>query len=403
MDSPLEICRKSRRTGMTLTHCLKMLIRASMGTDQNVLSTKLDSSKLVLEDCAGWIDRLADQGLVDPGEWEIQVTTIRNVWSGATIYALPATVTALRGRKGDVLIDEAAWVPNLREVIASAKPLAMWGGKLSLISSVFPSPNYFTSLCRSGEWDLLEIPLASAVDQGLYHRICEETGRPEPTDQDCQAWIDDLIRSAGASADHEYNCLESTDGGVWIGVDSRLRDIPVIHLDQGSWHGQITQVSGAHSIGVDVGGSGTVTAIVTADSQGICAAWELIGWNQTKVAELIKSIVTDETVAIAVDTNGIGLGLADILESEGVQIKRTPNRAEWFRSTCLQYLTAILTGTFWGISDQQFLIDHAGADVNKGSVNLRHSGDRHCELVPASAMAWQYRPSSNRDLSIWDL
>ena len=114
MNLPLEICRKSRRTGMTLTHCLKMLIRASMGTDQNVLSTKLDSSKLVLEDCAGWIDRLADRGLTDPGEWEVQVTTIRNVWSGATIYALPATVTALRGRKGDVLIDEAAWVPNLR-------------------------------------------------------------------------------------------------------------------------------------------------------------------------------------------------------------------------------------------------------------------------------------------------
>jgi hypothetical protein len=388
---------------MTLTHCLKMLIRASMGTDQNVLSTKLESSKLVLEDCAGWIDRLADQGLVDPGEWEIQVTTIRNVWSGATIYALPATVTALRGRKGDVLIDEAAWVPNLREVIASAKPLAMWGGKLSLISSVFPVPNYFTSLCRSGEWDLLEIPLRGAVAQGLYHRICQETGQPEPTPEQCDEWVDDLIRTAGTSADHEYNCLESTDGGNWVGADSRLRDIPVIQLDQGVWRDQVTPVSGEHSIGVDVGGSGTVTALVAADSQGVCAAWELIGWNQTIVADLIEYLANDDTTAIAIDTNGIGLGLADILEARGVSIRRTPNQSGWFRSTCLQYLTAILTGAFWGISDQQFMVDHSGAEVTKGSVSLRKSGDRHCELVPASAMAWQYRPGSgdSAGLSIW--
>jgi hypothetical protein len=384
---------------MTLTHCLKMLIRCASGTDQNILSVKLESSKLVLDDCANWIDWLSADGVIDRSEWEIQATRITYLPNRCTILALPATPTALRGKKGDTLIDEAAWVPNLGAVLDSAKPLAIWGGKISLISSVFPVPNLFTELSSSGDWDVLEVPLDRAVDLGLYKRIRSVAGLPEPTDQESQSWIAGLVADAGRSADHEYFCRESSSGGSWITEDTELRDLPIIYPKHSIAKSWITEY---HSIGVDVGGSGTITAIVAASSSGIVGVWELLGWNQIQVADLIQNLITEYTTDIAIDTNGIGLGLADILENRGIRIRRTPNRSEWFRSTCLAYLTDLSAGRFAGIRDPSFLQDHASAEITKGSVSLRKVGDRHCELVTATAMAYQFKPNTDPVDSIWD-
>jgi phage FluMu gp28-like protein len=401
-DAPRELCRKSRRTGMTLTQSLKMVLRSAEGTDQNVVSLREDSSKLVLRDCDFWIDWLSEHGLTDRRDWDLQVTKVTNRSTGATITALPAVPRLLRGRKGDVFIDEAAWIPDLDKMLDAAKPLQMWGGRISLVSSVFPVPSLYSILSEDPGWSVLTVDIHRAVSEGLYRRICEVAGTPPPSPTDEQNWIDHLIQDAGSAALHEYLCQESQGDSSWITANTKLNPIPIVRVDDPGMVGTLGGLAvtdQAHSIGVDVGGSGTITSIAIANHDQILALIETTNLKQPEIATLLQGLINPFTRKVAIDTNGIGLGLFDAL-SGGYRdrLVSEPNSSKWFRSQCLSYLNAIYSGSFAGIADQTFLADHRGAIVSKGLVSLARVGDRHCDTVPACAMAYQHRPESTGDI-----
>jgi len=383
-----------------------MVLAAMEGRHQNIISYREDASKLVIDDCQYWIDELAQNGLTDRKDWEQLKGIIRHKPTHTTIRALPCIPRVIRGRKGDVFIDEAAWIPQpmLTQILTAARPLATWGGKMTLISSPF-SPGTFTDLCSSPDWSLHTVTIHDAVADGLHRVICQESGQAEPTEADTEEWIQGLLRDAGVFAPQEYLCEDFKVGSSsWVSPATILEPIPIVHPTSPEGY-QYRLYDQPHSIGVDVGVSESPTVISCFGAAGLVQILEVRGWNIPQIETLIKSLVTDQTQAIAVDSNGIGRGLADSLADSLDITHHVPNNAQWFSSVVTRFLSEVWSGTVAISSDPIVLSDLAGTTMDSGRIKLTATtaggNHRHCDSVPSMAMAYQFKPTDTDLHGVW--
>ena len=400
------VVRKSRRTGYTWIQALKMVLLCQQGRNQNIISYRENASKLVIDDCQYWIDQLVSEGLTAVRDWEQLRGVIRYKPRNTTIVALPCIPRVIRGRKGDVFIDEAAHIPDplLQQILAAAKPLATWGGKITLISSPFASGTY-SDICADSDWSLHTTDIHKATEEGLYRVICAESHLPAPTPDQCSEWVEQLIKSAGLFAPQEYLCQDlNNSSSNWLSISSTLSDTQIIHPNSPLCHHLATHEP--HSLGIDVGVSESPTVISVANESGILQILEVRGWNLPQIEQLIKSLINDYTVSIAVDSNGIGRGLADSLADQHPITVHAPNTSQWFSSQVTRFLSDVWLGTFSIPNDPTVLSDLNGVSMGKGKIQLSHyktsEGNRHCDTIPSMALAYQYRPDSDQLLSpIW--
>ena len=129
---------KSRRTGATFGAAADAVLRSGSardagGMDTLYMGTSADMAREFVDAAADWARRLGQtirsqgEALFDDGsEKGIKATRI-DFASGFSIVALPSTPRGLRGRQGFVIIDEAAFVDDLREVLKAAIALTMLG------------------------------------------------------------------------------------------------------------------------------------------------------------------------------------------------------------------------------------------------------------------------------------
>lgn len=115
----------------------------------------------------------------DGDEREIKAFRI-DFASGHKILALSNRPSNLRGKQGRVIIDEAAFVEDLPELLKAALALLMWGGQVIIISTHDGAENPFNELIqdvRAGNlpYSLHRITLDDALSAGLYRRICRVT------------------------------------------------------------------------------------------------------------------------------------------------------------------------------------------------------------------------------------
>jgi phage FluMu gp28-like protein len=383
-----------------------MVLLCEQGRSQNIISHRENASKLVIDDCQYWIDHLISMGLTKSKYWEQLRGTIRYLPNNSTIVALPCIPRVIRGRKGDVFIDEAAHIPDplLRQILAAAKPLSTWGGKITLISSPFGSGIY-SDLCKDPSWKLHTTDIHTATDEGLYRVICEQSGQPKPSREDELKWVEDLIKSAGVFAPQEYLCQDLGDSSSnWLSPNSVLNHIPIIYPNSPVAY-QLA-ISGPHSIGVDVGVSESPTVISFAVESGIAQIIEVRNWNIPQINQLVKSLINSYTTTIAIDSNGIGRGLADSLADEYENVVHAPNTSQWFSSHVTQFLSAVWSGSFSISNDPTILSDLNGVSMGNGKITLAHyksNGEsRHCDSIPSMALAYQYRPDDDQLLpSVW--
>jgi phage FluMu gp28-like protein len=155
----------------------------------------------------------------DRPEQEIGAFRIRFA-SGFEVVALPSVPRALRGKQGLVILDEAAFMDDLEEVLKAALALLIWGGKVLVISTHNGEANPFNELVndiRGGRkpYTLLRCTLDDALADGLYRRICFTTGQ-EWTPEAEAAWRQDLVTRYGAGADEELFCIPSPLSGTWL-------------------------------------------------------------------------------------------------------------------------------------------------------------------------------------------
>ncbi|MES9873141.1 MAG: hypothetical protein ABW146_08520 [Candidatus Sedimenticola sp. 6PFRAG7] len=171
--------------------------------------------------------------------------------SGHRITALSSRPENIRGLQGIVVIDEAAFHPNVEGVLESAAALLIWGGKIRIISTHNGTNNPFNEMRK----DILEgrygddalvyrITFDDAVENGLYERVCFMKGE-EPTAEGKRKWYERIRNAYGprkAAMREELDAIPR-DGsgvsipGVWIeNAMGEKRPVVRLHLDDDFVH-----------------------------------------------------------------------------------------------------------------------------------------------------------------------
>ncbi len=212
--SQVKVCAKGRRTGITFAEALDSTLIAVTNSAQGGQSTYYigDTKEKGLEfisTCAKFAKVIAAELLTinefvfedrreDGGSKYIAGFRIRFA-SGNQIVALSSRPENLRGLQGRVVIDEAAFHKDVRDVLDAAVALLIWGGAIRVISTHNGDQNPFNELvreCLTGgvPYKLHCITFNDAVRNGLYRKSCEKAG-DTPSWRGLRAWIK-LVRGA---------------------------------------------------------------------------------------------------------------------------------------------------------------------------------------------------------------
>lgn len=195
--SILKLCAKGRRTGITFAEAqdCTLIAAAKRGAGgQNVFYigdtkdkgrefigyvahfAKTISKDLISIEEGLFIDQRAD------GTTKHISTYIVRFISGYRVEALSSRPENIRGLQGVVVIDEAAFHKDIRNVLDAVNALLIWGGKVRVISSHNGNLNPFNELIREARagkvnFSVHEIPFSVAVENGLYKRVCLMSGK----------------------------------------------------------------------------------------------------------------------------------------------------------------------------------------------------------------------------------
>lgn len=227
-QSPLKLAEKSRRIGLTWGEAADDVLIASGDDGSNVfyISATQDMALEYIEACAMWaraFDLAAGQieeGIFIDGDKEIKTYRIDFPKSGRRIVALSSRPANLRGKQGVVVIDEAAFAPDLAGLIKAAMAMLMWGDKVRIISTHNGDDNPFNELInevRAGKRKgaVHRITFADAVADGLFERVCLRKGKPWSQEAE-DVWVADVRSFYGDDAEEELDAVPARGGGTYL-------------------------------------------------------------------------------------------------------------------------------------------------------------------------------------------
>lgn len=257
--SPLKVCEKGRRTGITWAEASDDVLIAA--TDrrhggQNVyyFPQARDDAIEYVEACAKWARAFGHAAAqVDEwgGTWEEELGTVLpdddpdkhiqtykiSFASGHRIVALSSAPSRARGKQGVFVIDEAAFHPNLPGVVKAVMATLLRRGRVRVISTHNGEDNPFNDLVteiRAGrrKGTVHHYPFRLAVREGMFRRICELEGEAWTAEREA-AYIADAYGFYGDDAAEELDAVPSAGGGTYLSsamVEARMRPAPVLRL-----------------------------------------------------------------------------------------------------------------------------------------------------------------------------
>lgn len=226
----VKVWEKSRRVGASYGEAADSALQAAKsrgagGQSTYYLSYNKEMTQQFIKDCAHWakLFNLAagemEEMVLHDADKDITVYRIRFA-SGFDVWGLPSEPRSLRSKQGRVIIDEAAFVEDLPELLKAAMALLMWGGSVRIISTHNGDDNAFNELVkdiRGGrkQYSLHHTSLDDALADGLYRRICEVGGQLWTHEAEA-AWRESLIADYGDAADEELFCIPRKSGGAYF-------------------------------------------------------------------------------------------------------------------------------------------------------------------------------------------
>ncbi|WP_246721469.1 hypothetical protein [Rhizobium leguminosarum] len=453
-ESTLKICAKGRRTGITFAEALDCTLIAAAKRSaggQNVFyipDTKpkgrefigyaahfartVSKEMLTIEDGV-FIDQLKD------GTSRAISSYIIRFASGFRIEALSSRPENIRGLQGTVVIDEAAFHRDVRDVIDAVGALLIWGGKIRIISSHNGISNPFNELIKEAEagkngFQVHTYSFGDAVKNGLYKRVCLIKG--EEWTQEAQDKWEAVIRSAygtrTAKMKQELDALPAEAEGSALSrvvIESCMsRDLPPVvrwdrpddfkDLDDFERKRQALEFCKEqllplldrldprcqHVLGEDFARSGDKTAIIVLE----------IGADLVRRAKLVvelKNITFDEQrdilfyigdrvprrAAGAFDARGNGQYLAEKARQRwGESMQEVMLSQAWYLANMVPYIEAFGDKTVLFPFDADILADHQALAYVNGIIKVpdEYSAkgmdgfDRHGDTAPAGALAY---------------
>lgn len=227
--SRVKIYEKSRRIGATWAEAADAVLTAAQtgGIDVYYISYNLDVSREFIHTCAEWARTLqcaasaVEEEIIRDEDEAIQTYRI-TFTSGRRIIGLPSRATTLRGKQGRVVIDEAAFIDDINEVMKSALALLMWRGDVRILSTHNGEESAFNDLlkeARAGKrpFSVHKTTIDDAVADGLYRRILERNGELDTwTPEREREWLADLVKTYGDGAAEELHCIPSRTGRLYF-------------------------------------------------------------------------------------------------------------------------------------------------------------------------------------------
>lgn len=245
------IIEKSRRIGETWALAAVAVLRASKakaagGMDAIYISYSQDMTREFIDACAMWAKAFAiAASAVDEHVFEdkkdgedtrsIQAFRLR-FDSGFEILGLSSAPRSLRGKQGLVIIDEAAFVDNLAELLKAALALLMWGGQVVICSTHNGTDNPFNGLVQDklagrNNYHHMRIDFDQALADGLFKRISLVKGQVWTAEAESQ-WRTEIVGYYGDAADEELFCVPAMGTGAWLTgplIEARMTGNGTIH------------------------------------------------------------------------------------------------------------------------------------------------------------------------------
>ncbi len=235
-DAPLKIGEKGRRVGLTWAEASDDVLIAAAAAGSNVfyISATQDMAREYIEACAMWARAydlaageiteglFADEG-ADGGDRSIKTYEIVFPRSGRRIVALSSRPANLRGKQGVIVIDEAAFAPDLAGLLKAAMAMLLWGDRVRILSTHKGADNPFAGLImevragKRGRASVHSIPFMRAVADGLYRRVCMRRGIPW-TQAGQDAWVRDAYAFYGDDAAEELDAVPSASAGAYLSL-----------------------------------------------------------------------------------------------------------------------------------------------------------------------------------------
>ena len=248
---PVLFVEKSRRIGLTWGLAAYAALRAGRqkkagGMDVMYISYSREMTREFIDACAMWARAFdvaageVEETLFDQDDADKAINAFRIKFaSGFEIMALSSAPRGLRGKQGVIIIDEAAFVDSLAELLKAALAFLMWGGQVVVCSTHDGADNEFNAkiqdiLAERSKYQHVRIDFDQALREGLYQRICLVTGK-EWTAAGEAAWRQDIIDFYGDGADEELFCIPSMSSGSWLTaplIEARMTvETPVLRLE----------------------------------------------------------------------------------------------------------------------------------------------------------------------------
>ena len=233
--SEVKVCEKGRRIGLTWAQAADdvLLAGSESGMDVMYISYNYDMTREYVDTCKFWSKHFAKAAteILETSEFLFEETdpdgTKRHIKafrigfaSGHEIIALSSRPKNLRGKQGRLIIDEAAFVEDLKDLLKAAFAFLIWGGQVIVISTHYGEDNDFNELVmdiRAGKknYSLKRIDFNEALEDGLYRRICLIKGE-QWTREGEDEWREKIVQSYGTDADEELFCIPSKGSGVYF-------------------------------------------------------------------------------------------------------------------------------------------------------------------------------------------
>jgi phage FluMu gp28-like protein len=222
----VKVWEKSRRIGASYVEALASVLEAAKskeagGQSTYYLSYSKEMTQQFTRDAAFWARHInaaaseVEEVAIKDEDKDITVYRLRFA-SGFEIWGLPSTARSLRSKQGRVIIDEAAFVEDLGELLKAAMALQMWGGCVRILSTHNGDDNPFNELIkeiREGKknYSLHRTTFDEALAQGLYKRICLVKGEAWSPEKQ-ETWREEIISDYGDGADEELFCVPARAG-----------------------------------------------------------------------------------------------------------------------------------------------------------------------------------------------
>ena len=351
-------------------------------------------------------------------------------------HSLPTTrLDNLRGKQGRVVIDEAAFHDDLKELLKAAMALLIWGGEVRVISTHDGETNPFNELVndiRSGRkpYSLHRVTFDEALEQGLYKRICLSTHQPWSAEAEAQ-WRADIVVSYGDAAEEELFCVPSQGSGAFLTralIESCTSpELPVFRYGQDddfkfrSERERQAMVADwceenlrpvllrmdprrLSYLGEDFGRSGDLTVLValqeTQKANFFAPLVVELRNMPFKQQEQIVCYLIDHLPRFchgAFDARGNGQYLAEVTAQRygASRISEVMLNESWYRENMPRYKAAFEDRTILLPRDADIIEDHRAfkmirgvARLPEGKTNERTGSQRHGDSGIAGALAW---------------